>query len=130
MKLRKAHRLDHEPPPIVTERGWRYHHLGVPTTTQRPDEVHLAAYGMHVSGFPTSPFGIEWMRFDADSPLPEVVRTLPHLAFEVEDLDAELAGFEVLVPPGAPSAGVRAAMILADGAPVELIEFRPATAVG
>jgi hypothetical protein len=126
MTLRGTHRRDHELPPVVTERGWRYHHLGVPTATARPDEVHLAAYGLHVSGFATSPFGIEWMRFDADSPLPEVVRTLPHLAFAVDDLDAELAGFEVLVPPGTPSAGVRAAMILADGAPIELIEFRPA----
>lgn len=109
---------------MVTERGWRYHHLGVPTTTPRPDEVHLVAYGLHVSGFPTSPFGIEWMRFDADSPVPELVRTLPHLAFEVDDLDHELEDFEILSPPGSPSEGVRAAMIVADGAPVELIEFR------
>lgn len=121
------HRRDHEPPPVVSERGWRYHHLGLPTAVPRPDEVHLPAYGLHVSGFPTSPFGIEWMRWDEDSPVPEIVRTIPHLAFEVDDLDAELAGFEILMPPGSPSNGVRSAMILADGAPVELIEFRPVT---
>jgi hypothetical protein len=81
---------------------------------------------MHVSGFDTSPYGIEWMRFEADSPVSELVRTVPHVAFEVDDLDAALEGQEVLSPPGSPSDGVRAAMINDNGAPVELIEFRKA----
>jgi hypothetical protein len=46
------------------------------------------------------------------------------VAFEVDDLDAALEGQEVIHPPGSPSDGVRAAMILVDGAPVELIWFR------
>jgi len=37
---------------------------------------------------------------------------------------ATLEGQEVIHPPGSPSDGVRAAMILVDGAPVELIWFR------
>jgi len=80
---------------------------------------------MHVSGFDTSPFGVEWMRFDDDSPLPELIRTVPHLAFVVDDLDAALAGRDVLFPAGSPSKGVRTAMIVDDGAPIELMEFRP-----
>jgi len=46
------------------------------------------------------------------------------VAFEVDDLDAALDGQEVIHPPGSPSEGVRAAMILVNGAPVELIWFR------
>jgi hypothetical protein len=46
------------------------------------------------------------------------------VAFEVDDLDAALEGQEVIFPPGSPSDGVRAAMILVNGAPVELIWFR------
>jgi hypothetical protein len=49
---------------------------------------------------------------------------MPHVAFEVDDLDAALEGQEVIHPPGSPSDGVRAAMILVDGAPVELIWFQ------
>jgi hypothetical protein len=41
----------------------------------------------------------------------------------VDDLDAALEGQEVISPPGSPSEGVRAAMILVNGAPVELIWF-------
>lgn len=117
-------RLDHEPPPAIAHLGWRYHHLGIPTDIPRSGERYFEQWGLHVSGFSTSPFGIEWMRFEKDSPLPVLIRTVPHLAFEVDDLDAALVGREVISPPGSPSEGVRAAMIVHEGAPVELIWFR------
>ena len=119
-------RREHEPPFAVAEWGWRYHHVGVPTTARRAGEVHLQALGMHVSGFPTSPYGIEWMRFDPESPVHELIRTVPHVAFVVDDLEAALEGREVLSPPSVPSEGVRVAMIVHDGAPVELMELEPA----
>ena len=104
--------------------GWRYHHIGIPTDVRRPNETHLERYGVHVSGFSTSPFGIEWMRCSEDSPLHPAIKTLPHVAFEVDDLDAALEGQEVISLPSSPSEGARSAMILVDGAPVELIWFR------
>ncbi len=115
-------RLDHEPP-AVTKRGWRYHHVGIPTRTPRPGEKYLADYGMYVSGFETSPYGIEWMRFEEGSPISELVRTVPHVAFEVDDLDKEIQGKELLGEVAGPSEGVRVAMIVDNGAPVELLEF-------
>jgi hypothetical protein len=117
-------RKDHEPPFVISRCGWRYHHVGIPTKTARPGEKYLAAYGLYVSGFSTSPCGVEWMRWEKDSPLPELIRTVPHVAFEVDDLEAALEGQEVIYPPGSPSDGVRSAMIVLDGAPVELIWFR------
>ena len=116
-------RAGHEPPPAQGW-GWRYHHTGIPTQQKRNGERYLAAYKLYVSGFPDSPYGIEWMRFEADCPLPELVRTVPHVAFEVDDIDAALEGKTVLMAPGSPSDGVRSAMIIDNGAPVELIEFR------
>lgn len=123
-KPRIVKRQDHEPPPVVANNGWRYHHLGIPTSARHPGERYLAHLKVHVAGFETNPYGIEWMRFDPDCPVPEVIRTVPHIAFEVDDLDSALEGKEILSPPGSPSEGVRAAMIIHDGAPVELIEFR------
>ena len=117
-------REDHEPPAAVVEFGWRYHHLGIPTTVARPGERYIERLGIYVSGFETSPYGIEWMRFDADSPISELVKTTPHIAFEVDDLEGELRGKEIISRPDSPSEGVRAAMIVHNGAPVELIEFR------
>jgi len=79
---------------------------------------------MYVSGFEYSPYGVQWMRFEADSPFPEIVKTVPHVAFEVDDLAAALEQKEILIQPNCPSEGVTVAMIIADGAPVELLEFR------
>jgi hypothetical protein len=101
----------------------KYHHIGIPTNVQRPDEEHLEKYKVYVSGFETSPFGVEWMRFEPDSPLPEIVKTVPHVAFEVDDLEAAIAGHEILIHPNSPSAGVRVAFILHNGAPIEFIQF-------
>ena len=122
--LRSVHRRDYEAPPVIAKLGWRFHHIGIPTDTPRPNEKHLEAYALHVSGFSTSAFGIEWMRYSPESPLHPAIKSLPHVAFEVVDLDAALEGQEIIHPPGSPSDGVRAAMILVDGAPVELIWFR------
>ncbi len=116
-------RQDHELPDAVGTWGWRYHHLGIPTDVVRDDERYLEQFGMYVSGFESSPYGIEWMRFEDDSPVSELIRTVPHLAFEVDDLEAALEGKQVLTPPNSPSDGVRVAMILHDGAPVELLQF-------
>lgn len=78
---------------------------------------------MYVSGFETSRFGIEWMRFEPDSPIPELVRTIPHVAFEVDDLEEELQGQQVLIAPNSPSPGVRVAFIVENGAPIEFLQF-------
>jgi hypothetical protein len=91
----------------------------------RAGEKYLEQFKMFVSGFEDSPYGVEWMRFEPDSPLPAAIQSLPHIAFEVDDLDAALEGKQVLVAPGSPSAGVRAAMIVDNGALIELIEFGP-----
>ena len=102
---------------------YEYHHLGIPTGEHRPGERYLADYGVYVSGYEDSEFGIEWMRFEPDSPLPELVKTVPHVAFRVTDLDRALAGREVLIAPNSPSEGVRVAFVVENGAPVEFLQI-------
>jgi hypothetical protein len=116
-------RQGNEPPAAIARNGWRYHHIGIPTQTPRPDEIHVTRLHIHVAGFETSPCGVQWMRFDPDAPYREAVKTIPHVAFEVDDLAAALIGQEILIPPNSPSAGVKVAMILDHGAPIELMEF-------
>lgn len=120
----RIQRQDHEPPFAIAGHGWRYHHLGIPTTAPHPGEVYLPDLKIHVAGFRTSPFGVEWMRFDPDCEVSELIRTVPHIAFEVDDLEAALAALGVAAEITSPSAGVRVSMIVDDGAPIELIEFR------
>jgi len=123
--MKPAIRKDHEPPAAICK-GWRYHHVGIPTKELRAGERYLKHLGMYVCGFETSPYGIEWMRFDPDSPISALIQTVPHVAFEVDDLDAEIEGKRLLGEVSEPSDGVRVAMIVDNGAPVELLEFRKA----
>lgn len=118
-------RSDHELPEATSKWGWKYHHLGIPTKKKMPNEKYLPQYKFHVSGFSISPFGIEWMRFEQDSPVDMLIQTVPHIAFEVSDLDHELDNhdFEIISQPASPSDGIRVAMIVYNGAPIELIEF-------
>lgn len=116
-------RKDDEPPLAISRYGWRYHHMGIPTQTPRPGEIHVPHLFIHVVGFQSSPFGVQWMRFDPDAPYPEIIKTIPHVAFEVDDLAAALVGREILVPTNSPCEGLTVAMILDDGAPIELMEF-------
>lgn len=92
-------------PPL--QRRARAGALGIPAAEPRPGETHLAAFGLHVSGFASSPFGVEWMWIAADSPL-------HHATW----------GRRSSTRPGRRPRGVRAAMLLVDGAPVEFIWFR------
>ena len=118
-------RQDNEAPSAIAVEGWRYHHLGIPTPTPRPGERYLPGLKMFVSGFESSPYGIQWMRFDSDASYPEIVKTLPHVAFEVDDLSAALEGRKILIPPNSPGEGIMVAMILDNGAPIELLQFIP-----
>ena len=99
--------------------------MGIPTDRVMPNEKYLPQFKFYVSGFSTSPFGIEWMRFEKDSLIDKLIQTVPHIAFEVDDLDFELESrdLKIITEPNPPSDGVRVAMIEHNGAPIELIEF-------
>ena len=117
-------RQDHEPPSVIAKKGWRYHHLGIPTTTPRPGERYIPHLKMYVSGFDSSPYGVEWMRFDPDCQMSELIRTVPHIAFAVDNLDAAIVGQTLCSEISSPSDGIRVAMIIDNGVPIELLEFR------
>ncbi len=107
--------------PVASTR--RYHHIGIPTTERRVGERLIANRATFVSGYETSAYGIEWMRFEPEALVPDLVRTVPHVAFEVDDLSAEIAGKEILIAPNSPSPGVTVAFIVENGAPVEFLQF-------
>ena len=102
----------------------KYHHIGIPTNKPIKGEVYLKEYKVYHCGYDKSEYGIEWMRFEDDSPITELIRTVPHIAFEVDDLDAEIQGKKIIGEVTSTSEGVRIAMIIDNGAPVELLEFK------
>lgn len=101
----------------------KYHHVGIPTTEPKEGEVYVPHLKIHCTDHESNPYGIQWMRYDSDCDLPEIVKTVPHVAFEVDDLAAAIRGKEVIIKPNSPSEGVTVAFILEDGAPVEFLQF-------
>lgn len=101
----------------------KYHHIGIPSRVSRRDETYLETFKVYATDHESNPYGIQWMRYEADCSLPEPVKTLPHVAFEVDNLEEALDGKEIIIKPNRPSPGVRVAFILEQGAPVELMEF-------
>jgi hypothetical protein len=98
--------------------------MGIPTTDSKPGERYLEQFKTFISGYETSEYGVEWMRFEPGAPVPELVRTVPHIAFAVDDLQAEIEGKELLIPPNSPSSGVTVAFTVENGVPIEFLEFR------
>ena len=101
----------------------KYHHLGIPTNKKLRDEIHLSHLKMYVSGYKESPYNVEWTRYEPDAPYPELVKTVPHVAFEVENLEAAIAGKHVIIEPNSPSSGVIVAFIEDNGAPIEFLQI-------
>ncbi|MFC1235638.1 VOC family protein [Vibrio sp. F74] len=101
----------------------KFSHLGIPTTDKFEGEIDLPHLKMTVSDHQNNPYGIQWQRFWKDAPYPELVKTMPHVAFEVDNLIAELEGKKIIIEPNSPSDGLVVAFIEVNGAPVELMEY-------
>jgi hypothetical protein len=103
---------------------YRYHHVGIPMAAPVAGMTRIEHLRMACTDHESNPFGIQWMSYDAECPIPRLVREVAHVAFEVDDLKAALIGKTVIIAPNSPSPGVLVAFIEEDGAPVELLQFR------
>ena len=101
----------------------KFNHLGIPTTSHFEGEIDLPGLKITVSDHEDNPFGIQRQRYWDDAPYPELVKTVAHVAFEVENLDAALEGHKVIIEPNSPSDDWIVAFIEVRGAPVELMQF-------
>ena len=101
----------------------KFNHIGIPTTERFEGEIDLPHLKMTVSDHQSNPFGIQWQRYWEGAPYPDLVKSVPHVAFEVVDLQEALKDQKVIIKPNSPSAGVTVAFIEVSGAPVELLQI-------
>ena len=101
----------------------KFNHIGIPTAGSFDGEIPLPHLKMTVSDHQANPFGIQWQRYWEDALYPDLVKTVPHVAFEVDDLTAALKDQRVIIEPNSPSRGVMVAFIEVSGAPVELMQI-------
>lgn len=101
----------------------KLNHIGIPTKKEQPDEMHMEDAKLHLTDFAKSPNKIEWLRFDEGSPMPELLQTTAHIAYEVDDIKAAMEGKEVLMEPFEPAENLTVGFIVEEGAPIELMQY-------
>lgn len=75
----------------------KFNHIGIPTTEAFNGEIDLPHLGMTVSDHKATPFGIQWQRYHENAPYPDLVKTVPHVAFEVDDIEQAIADHTVII---------------------------------
>jgi len=99
-----------------------FHHFGVPTNEQHEGEMYIAGAKVYTTDPEAHPYRVEFLRFEEDSPMHELVRTRPHAGFMVDDLDVALEGNNVIIPPFDATDTMRVAFITDGDAVIELVQ--------
>ena len=101
-----------------------FDHIGLVTEERRAAESWVEPTRVWVTNPRDHPFNVEWLRFEPDSPVTGPLRTEPHVAYRVRDVDAAIRGHEMLAEPFEVRPNfLRAAFVLVGGAVVELMEY-------
>lgn len=101
----------------------KINHIGIPVREPVPGEVYNEGMKVFLTDFAQSPNRIEFLRFDADSWMPEKIRKLAHIAYEVDDLDKELESAVVLLPKTVVNENLTIAFVEEEGIALELMQF-------
>ena len=101
-----------------------FDHIGVITDEPQEGEVFVDATRVWVTSPRDHPFHIEYLRFEPDSTVEGHLRSDPHIAYRVDDVEAALAGHDVLLAPFEVGGGFcRVAFVLIDGVVVEFMQY-------
>jgi hypothetical protein len=101
-----------------------FHHIGMPTDEKQEGETFVADTRVWVTRPENHPMRVEFLRFEADSPVTGPIRDMPHVAFRVDDIHAALEGEDVVLEPFTPMDGLQVAFFMKDGAVFEYMQFR------
>lgn len=74
----------------------KYLHTGIPSPTKLEGMTYAEPMKLWLKAEPT--YGIEHLYFEPDSPMPGMIQTRGHVAFQVEDIDAALEGKSIVFP--------------------------------
>ena len=102
---------------------YKYHHIGLPTNIPQQNEEYDPELKFYAAGYFDSPYGIEWLRFEEDSPIHPLIKNVPHIAFVVENLEDAVKGKRIIYGPKSPASGVSVCFIDVEGTPVEFLQF-------
>ena len=104
----------------------KFDHVGLVTDERKQGESWVEATRVWVTSPRAHPYNVEWLRFEPDSPVTGPLRTQPHVAYRVGDVNKAIEGHEILAEPFHPAPDpefLTVAFALIDGAVVEFMEY-------
>lgn len=105
----------------------KFNHVGIIATEPKAGEVYNPGMKIYLTDYSCSEHRIEWIRPTAESEMPKEILTQTHIAYEVEDLEAAIAGKKVILPPCPINDELTIAFIVdSEGCPIEYMQFKKA----
>lgn len=101
----------------------KFNHLGIPTSITKDGEIYVEGMKLFLTDFNISPNKIEFLRFEPDSQMPEILKTHGHIAYEVPNLENAMEGKKVVLEPFQGGEGLTCAFIEEEGIAIELMCF-------
>ncbi|WP_432663518.1 hypothetical protein R9X47_23425 [Wukongibacter baidiensis] len=99
-------------------------HVGVPTSNEQANENYVDSLKVYVTNPDEHELKFEYLRFEKDTPLPEIMQKNPHVAYKVDSIERTAKDAKVIVEPFDVNENTRIAFIVKDGVVFELMEVR------
>lgn len=97
-------------------------HVGVPTKNKQSNETYLNDLRVYITDPEEHELKFEYLRYEKDSPLPEIMQNNPHVAFKVDSIEEMAKGARIIVEPFDAGENTKIAFIVKDGVVFELME--------
>lgn len=97
-------------------------HVGVPTKNKQPNETYLSDLKLYITDPKEHELKFEYLRYEKDSPLPEIMQKNPHIAYKVDSIGEMAKDTEIIVEPFDADEKTKIAFIVKDGVVFELME--------
>ena len=99
-----------------------FDHVGIPTDDIQPGEMWVEETRVWVTNPQDHPYKVEYLRYEPDSPVTGPVRDLPHIAFQVPNLEEAMGDLPIVLGPFHANENLRVVFVLKDGAVFEFME--------
>ncbi|UMB61713.1 hypothetical protein MHL31_05780 [Lutibacter sp. A80] len=103
---------------------YKFSHIGIPTTEDMEWDGFCEPGKFHYTDFNKDEFNVEFVKFDKDSLVSEMVKTMPHVSYLVGNIENAILGRKVLGEIFSPAEGVRVVYINNNGSPIEFLEIK------
>jgi hypothetical protein len=101
----------------------KFHHVGIPVFEQMEGMQYADGMKVWFSDPSATPYNVEFVCFDPDSPMAAAVQDGTHVAYVVDDIEKAVEGKSILWPITQVAPDFKLAFIYDNGLAIELIQM-------